>query len=60
MDWAIDHLEKEIHVKEVFNPNEIVDAIGVTKGKGFKGKLLTELVACCGLCSRSPEFAFLC
>lgn len=51
MDWAIEHLEKEIPVSEVFNPNEIVDAIGVTKGKGFKGKL--------SLCEISKVFIYL-
>ena len=43
MDWAVDHLEKEIPVGDVFDPNEIVDAIGVTKGKGFKGKFFVGL-----------------
>lgn len=37
MNWARDHLEQEINVFDVFRPNEVIDAIGVTKGKGFKG-----------------------
>ena len=41
----MEHLEKEIPVKEVFDPNEIVDVIGVTKGKGFKGKFLAACYA---------------
>ena len=38
VDWAREHLEKEIPVKNVFEQNEIIDVIGVTKGKGFKGQ----------------------
>ncbi len=37
VEWARNHLEKEIPVTDVFEANEVVDAIGVTKGKGFKG-----------------------
>ena len=37
VDWAREHLEKEISVYDVFQPNEVIDAICVTKGKGFKG-----------------------
>ena len=32
-------MEKAIPVKEVFQQNEMIDVIGVTKGKGFKGEL---------------------
>jgi large subunit ribosomal protein L3e len=35
--WAREHLEKSIPVTEVFSPDEMIDIIGVTKGKGFKG-----------------------
>ena len=38
VDWAREHLEKEIPVGDVFQPNEILDIIGITKGKGFKGQ----------------------
>lgn len=41
VDWAKEHLEKPIPVKDVFDMNEVVDAVGVTKGKGFKGELIT-------------------
>ena len=34
----MDHFEKAIPVKDVFNENEMIDVIGVTKGKGFKGE----------------------
>ena len=37
VDWARDHFEKSVPVKDIFNPNEMIDVIGVTKGKGFKG-----------------------
>jgi len=35
--WAQDHFEQEITVGEVFEKNECVDTIGVTKGHGTKG-----------------------
>ena len=37
VEWAREHLEKSIEVKQVFSSNEVIDVIGVTKGKGFKG-----------------------
>ena len=37
VEWAKEHLEKAVHVKQVFDSNEVIDVIGVTKGKGFKG-----------------------
>ncbi|KAF9763692.1 60S ribosomal protein L3 [Nosema granulosis] len=37
VDWALDKFEKEVTIDEVFNVNENVDTIGVTKGKGFQG-----------------------
>ena len=30
-------LEKEVKVSDVFEPSEMIDTIGVTKGKGFEG-----------------------
>ena len=38
VDWARDHMEKQVPVSDVFQNNEVVDSIGVTKGKGFKGE----------------------
>ncbi|XP_067126184.1 large ribosomal subunit protein uL3 [Centruroides vittatus] len=35
--WARDHMEKPVPVQEVFGQDEMIDCIGVTKGKGFKG-----------------------
>jgi large subunit ribosomal protein L3e len=37
VNWAKDKLEKEISVGEVFGDNEMIDIIGVTRGKGFSG-----------------------
>ena len=37
VDWAREHFEKQIPVESVFNQDELIDCIGVTKGKGFKG-----------------------
>lgn len=40
VDWAKEHMEKSIPIKDVFNKDEMIDVIGVTKGKGFKGQLV--------------------
>jgi large subunit ribosomal protein L3e len=37
VDWARDMLEKQVNVGSVFSKDELVDVIGVTKGKGYKG-----------------------
>ncbi|KAM0687752.1 60S ribosomal protein L3 [Conglomerata obtusa] len=37
VDWACEHLEKEIPITQVFKGQECIDTIGVTKGKGFQG-----------------------
>lgn len=37
VDYAIERLEKEVPVSEVFAENELIDTIGVTKGHGFQG-----------------------
>jgi large subunit ribosomal protein L3e len=37
VEWAKSHLEKPIPVQQVFDQDEMIDVIGVTKGKGFKG-----------------------
>lgn len=41
VDWVREHMEKSIAVKSVFAQDENIDIIGVTKGKGFKGKIAT-------------------
>lgn len=35
--WAREMLEKPVPVNQVFAQDEMIDVIGVTKGKGFKG-----------------------
>lgn len=35
--WAREHLEKEIRVSDVFAPDENIDTLGVTKGRGYNG-----------------------
>lgn len=37
VDWARDHFEKTVDVKSVFEQDEMIDVIGVTKGKGYEG-----------------------
>jgi len=37
VDWAREHLEKAVSINEVFGQDEMIDVIGVTKGRGFKG-----------------------
>lgn len=36
--WAREHLEKPIPIDSVFAQDEMIDCIGVTKGKGYKGE----------------------
>ncbi|KAG8433321.1 hypothetical protein GDO86_017560, partial [Hymenochirus boettgeri] len=37
VDWAREKLEKQIPVSSVFSQDEMIDVIGVTKGKGVRG-----------------------
>lgn len=37
VDWAYNHFEKEVEVTDLFEQDENVDVIGVTRGKGFEG-----------------------
>lgn len=37
VDWAYEHFEKQVPASDVFEQDEMIDCIGVTKGKGFKG-----------------------
>jgi len=37
VDFARQHFEKEVRIGQVFQQNEMLDIIGVTKGKGFEG-----------------------
>jgi ribosomal protein L3 len=38
VQWAREHFEKPVPVSQVFGPDEMIDVIGVTKGKGYKGR----------------------
>merc|ERR1712238_447735 len=37
VNFAREHFEKKVPIKSVFGKDEMVDIVGVTKGKGFKG-----------------------
>eukprot|EP00344_Euplotes_crassus_P004832 CAMPEP_0197014260 /NCGR_PEP_ID=MMETSP1380-20130617/69604_1 /TAXON_ID=5936 /ORGANISM="Euplotes crassus, Strain CT5" /LENGTH=389 /DNA_ID=CAMNT_0042439143 /DNA_START=42 /DNA_END=1211 /DNA_ORIENTATION=+ len=37
VDWAVEHFEKEVKIDQVFTQDEMIDVIGVTRGKGFEG-----------------------
>ncbi|KAJ1918864.1 60S ribosomal protein L3 [Mycoemilia scoparia] len=37
VDWAKEHFEKTVTVNDVFEQDEMIDVIGVTKGHGFEG-----------------------
>uniref|UniRef100_A0A3Q3J0R7 Ribosomal protein L3 like n=2 Tax=Monopterus albus TaxID=43700 RepID=A0A3Q3J0R7_MONAL len=37
VDWAKERLEKAVPVSAVFSQDEMIDVIGVTRGRGFKG-----------------------
>jgi len=37
VNFAREHFEKKVPIKQVFAKDEMIDVIGVTKGKGFKG-----------------------
>ncbi|KAK7588268.1 hypothetical protein V9T40_005513 [Parthenolecanium corni] len=37
VQWAKEHFEKAVPVSHVFTQDEMIDCIGVTKGKGYKG-----------------------
>ena len=39
LDWARERLEQQVPVSQVFGQDEMIDVIGVTKGKGYKGEL---------------------
>lgn len=43
VDWAREKLEQQVPVSTVFGQDEMIDVIGVTKGKGYKGKCIEVL-----------------
>ena len=44
VDWAQKHMEKSVPISDVFAKDEMIDVIGVTKGKGFKGQSLIVML----------------
>lgn len=40
VDWAREKLEQQVPVSSVFGQDEMIDVIGVTKGKGYKGNYM--------------------
>lgn len=40
VQWAKEYFEKAIPISHVFAQDEMIDCIGVTKGKGYKGKFI--------------------
>ena len=44
VDWARQHLEKTVPITSLFAQDEMIDVIGVTKGKGFKGNFSTLII----------------
>ena len=45
VDFARDLFEKKVPINDVFSKNEMIDMIGVTKGKGFKGMYKFYLIS---------------
>ncbi|KAI9229397.1 MAG: 60S ribosomal protein L3 [Piptocephalis tieghemiana] len=37
VNWAHEHFEKEVPVSSIFEQDEMIDVIGITKGHGFEG-----------------------
>lgn len=44
VDWAREKLEQSVIVNTVFTQDEMIDVIGVTKGHGYKGKILRRFL----------------
>ena len=44
VDWARQHLEKTVPITSLFAQDVMIDVIGVTKGKGFKGNFFTLII----------------
>lgn len=43
VDWARENLEKTVSVSSVLAQDEMIDVLGVTKGKGFQGGFLFSI-----------------
>ncbi|MEN2497175.1 MAG: hypothetical protein MHMPM18_001591 [Marteilia pararefringens] len=37
VDFVTDKFEKQINIRDLYNPNDLVDLVGVTTGKGWQG-----------------------
>ena len=44
VDWARENFEKPLSVGSVFAQDELIDCIGVTKGRGVKGEFVLSLL----------------
>lgn len=55
VQWAREHLEKPVPVSNVFAPDEMIDVIGVTKGKGYKGTYFLFFCSKCNFLKIIPE-----
>jgi large subunit ribosomal protein L3e len=40
VEWAVQRFEQEVSVKQVFDQDEQIDVLGVTKGHGFSGVIV--------------------
>ena len=58
VEWARQHFEKTVPVSSVFSQDEMLDVIGVTKGKGFKGMLSWAWSLCWFASSRTIALLF--
>ena len=51
VDWAREKLEQAVPVSTVFTQDEMIDVIGVTKGHGYKGKIIITNLSGFEVCS---------
>lgn len=54
VQWAREHLEKPVPISSVFTADEMIDVIGVTKGKGYKGTFSYTYMFVCVVCPSPP------
>ncbi|ELW47720.1 60S ribosomal protein L3 [Tupaia chinensis] len=43
LDWVLEQLEQRVPVNQVFGQDEMIDAMGVIKGKGYRGTIRQAL-----------------
>lgn len=56
VQWAKEHFEKPVPVSHVFAPDEMIDCIGVTKGRGYKGIIENDNILYINLCIIKRDF----